>query len=181
MRTIAVAAYSGQPDPRQTDSARMFIEEICRCSNGDLAVAVGGYWGLMRIIVDAALTCGLKVLIYPYAEMEGLHYPEKAVVVKTGLTPEARSIPLVRSSDALVALGGGVGTMIEVMLAYSMGKPVYLLRNGFPSDRLEVLAPYIDERKLAELKIYGDPVALARDVCRLLHTSEFKDAVVIHG
>jgi hypothetical protein len=51
-----------------------------------------------------------------------------------------RSVILVRSSDALAALGGESGTMVEVLLAYSMGIPAVVLRSGLPSDSLERIA-----------------------------------------
>jgi uncharacterized protein (TIGR00725 family) len=181
MKTIAIAAYSGPPSERHASAARIIIGELSRYCLDDVVIAVGGYWGLMKTIVDEALSHGFRVVVYPYAEREDLDYPGEAIVVKTGLTPEARSILLVRSGDILIALGGGVGTMIEVLLAYSMGKPVYLLKTGLASDKLEVFAPYIDERRLAELKVYEDPVKLARDACLFLASQRTPSLKSIHG
>ncbi len=55
---------------------------------------------------------------------------------------------MVRSSDVLVALGGGAGTIIEVLLAYAMGKPAYVLvGTNLSSDALPKAFPeYVDDR-----------------------------------
>jgi uncharacterized protein (TIGR00725 family) len=45
------------------------------------------------------------------------------VAVPTGLG-EARNALVVRSADALVAVGGGYGTLSEIALALKAGKPV---------------------------------------------------------
>jgi uncharacterized protein (TIGR00725 family) len=46
-----------------------------------------------------------------------------SVAVPTGLG-EARNALVVRAADALVAIGGGYGTLSEVALALRAGKPV---------------------------------------------------------
>jgi uncharacterized protein (TIGR00725 family) len=75
---------------------------------------------------------------------------------------------LVRSSDILVALGGGVGTIIEILIAYAMGKPIYILTDTrLDTDKLESsFGEYIDERKLTEIKYLRDPEKLADMICR---------------
>ena len=45
------------------------------------------------------------------------------VAIPTGLG-EARNALVVRSADALVAVGGGYGTLSEIALALKAGKPV---------------------------------------------------------
>jgi uncharacterized protein (TIGR00725 family) len=49
--------------------------------------------------------------------------PHVSVAVPTGLG-EARNALVVRAADALVAIGGGYGTLSEVALALRAGKPV---------------------------------------------------------
>ena len=49
--------------------------------------------------------------------------PHVSVTVPTGLG-EARNALVVRAADALVAIGGGYGTLSEVALALRAGKPV---------------------------------------------------------
>jgi uncharacterized protein (TIGR00725 family) len=49
--------------------------------------------------------------------------PGHAVVVPTGLG-EMRNAPVVRSADAVLAVGGGWGTLSEIALAARAGVPV---------------------------------------------------------
>jgi uncharacterized protein (TIGR00725 family) len=49
--------------------------------------------------------------------------PHVTVAVPTGLG-EARNALVVRAADAVVAIGGGYGTLSEVALALRAGKPV---------------------------------------------------------
>jgi hypothetical protein len=45
----------------------------------------------------------------------------------------------------------------------------YLLLSGMPSDKLSLLAPHLDTRRLAEIKVFNNPEklaeALAKDIC----------------
>ncbi|MGC8661625.1 MAG: LOG family protein, partial [Nitrososphaeria archaeon] len=97
--------------------------------------------------------------------------------IKTGMEYRARSVPLVRSADALVALGGGAGTIIEVIMAYSMGKPVYILHNsGMSSDKLRLAFPeYIDDRKNSKIFYCKSGKELAEAVCGSTGKSEVTD------
>jgi uncharacterized protein (TIGR00725 family) len=61
------------------------------------------------------------------------------VAVPTGLG-EARNALVVRAADALVAVGGGYGTLSEVALALKAGKPVV----GLGSWAIEGVEPATD-------------------------------------
>lgn len=159
LRYIGIAAYSGEPPAKLVEAAREFIKLLSsRVNPKEVAVIVGGYWGLMRVIVDEALTYGFNVLIIPPLEQERIRFPEGAIVVRTGTSFRVRSVFLVRSSEVLVIMGGGAGSMQEAVTAYTEGVPTVLL-TGFdmPSDKLAALAPYLDERRLAEVKVVRNP------------------------
>ena len=49
--------------------------------------------------------------------------PHVSVALPTGLG-EARNVLVVRAADAVVAIGGGHGTLSEIALALRSGKPV---------------------------------------------------------
>ena len=150
MLQVSVAAYSGEPTRDMVDNARRFVDGIARCSCGRVVLFLGGYKGLMRVVVDEALRHGLGVVLIIPVEYEGEHFPEQAIVVRTGLGLRERSSVLVRSGSVLVSLGGGVGTFFEELIAYSYGIPVIrVARSGgelltdrlaecFPSGRLDV-------------------------------------------
>ncbi len=159
LRYVGIAAYSGEPPVKLVEVARKFIKLLgSRANPKEVAIVVGGYWGLMRVIVDEALTCGFNVLIIPPLEQERVKFPEGAIVVRTGTSFRVRSVFLVRSSEVLVVMGGGAGSMQEAVTAYAEGVPTVIL-TGFdmPSDKLATLAPYLDERRLAEVKVTHSP------------------------
>ncbi len=137
----------------------------------DLVFVVGGYWGLMKVIVDLALELGFRVLVIPPLEQEDVLFPEKAIVVRTGTSYRVRSVFLVRTSDVLVVLGGGAGCIQELVTAYTEGKPSYVLVDtGLPTDITEKMPEYLDYRKLAPIMKYRDENTLLRDLCDYLKT-----------
>lgn len=170
MRYVGVAAYSGTPPQHLRVAAEEFIHLLSACAKGRwvIAVVVGGYWGLMRHVVDTALSEGLNVVILPPLEMEDVVFPEGAVVVRTGTSFRVRSVFLARTSEVLAVMGGASGTMQEVVTAYTEGVPVVALRSGLSSDRLEALAPYLDDRKISPITYVDTPEELANQVCKIL-------------
>ncbi len=168
MKVISFAASSTPPPPDLVEKVRRIIDEIARLCGNKVALAFGGYWGLMKFAVDRAIEKGLTVLIMPPLERENHVFPEQAIVIKTGTSYRVRSVFLVRTGDALVALGGASGTMQEVLTAYCEAKPIYVLKSGLESDKLEAFSPYVDSRELSKLEFFDDPEELARRVAERL-------------
>ncbi len=172
MKYVGIAAYSGSPPDHLRVACEEFIESLSLCCDvSKTVIVVGGYWGLMRYVVDNALKYGFKVLILPPLEMEDVNFPEEAIVVRTGTSFRVRSVFLVRTSDVLVVLGGAGGTIQELITAYVEGRPILVLSmTGLATDKLSVLAPYIDERKTSVIKYVGNPKDLAQEVCNYLRS-----------
>ncbi len=168
LRLVAVAAHSEAPDATNLERIRRFVELLASSCGGSLALLVGGYWGFMKVIVDEALRRGLKVVVLPPVEREDAEFPEEAIVLRTGLSYRLRSVAMVRSCDALVVLGGASGTVQELVTAYTEGKPVLLLLSGLPSDRVSALAPYLDDRRVAEIKVFDSVEKLVPELCLTL-------------
>ncbi len=170
MRYVGIAAYSGMPFGELAEAARAFIRELGKLVDvKHTAIVTGGYWGLMRVVVDAALKEGFHVVIIPPHEEEGAPFPEDAVVVKTGTSFRVRSVFLVRTSNVLVVLGGAAGSIQEAVTAYTEGVPILVLSGyGMPTDRLRALAPYLDNRELARIYIVESPSILAKAVAKVL-------------
>ncbi|ADY02071.1 Rossmann fold nucleotide-binding protein-like protein [Vulcanisaeta moutnovskia 768-28] len=164
---IAIAAHSSPVDPKNEAMAREFLKELhSQCPS--ITLLLGGYWGFMKSIVDEALKLSFKVVVILPLERHDVELPSDAIRIDSGCEFRCRSVIMVRSSDALVALGGGAGTIIEVLLAYAMGKPAYVLTGtNLSSDNLPKAFPeYIDERKVIRIRYFDDPVKLAREICR---------------
>ncbi|WP_440059607.1 LOG family protein [Thermogladius sp. 4427co] len=163
---IGIAAHSGEPNPKAVSAARSFIRLLKERCGLKHRIIVGGYWGLMRIVVDEALSQGFTVVILPPVEEEDTDFPDGAIVVKTGLSFRGRSVVLARTSDALVVLGGGSGCMQEAVTAYTEGRPVYvLIGTGYPTDSMRDWPEYLDDRRLAPIKKYDSIDALVNDLC----------------
>ena len=119
-------------------------------------LSLGGCWGLMGSVVKEALERGVRVKVFL---PEGAECPYGADIIETGMSPNARSVLLVRSSQALLALGGGAGTVMEVLMAYRERRPVALVYGyGMDSDKyFEVMKDGIDSRGLSPVKAFIDP------------------------
>ena len=163
---IGVAAYSSS-SALMEEKAKKFVDSLPE--NG-VRLIVGGYWGIMATVADKAAERGIPVLfILPESPQVEPPPSEHFIPIRTGLDYKGRSVTLVKSSDVLAVLGGESGTMIEVLLAYSLGVPVVLLRNtGLSTDKLsECFGEYIDSRKTSRIVYVDDPVSLAKESVRL--------------
>ena len=122
-------------------------------------LALGGCWGLMGRVVEHALRRGVRVTLFLPMGAEYSCEHDKLTVVRTNMTPNSRSSLLVYSSDALLALGGGAGTVMEVLMAYRERKRVALVKGyGMDSDKyFEIMKDGIDSRNLAPVKAFDRP------------------------
>ena len=139
-------------------------EEIGRelARNGAVVVC-GGLGGVMAAACRGAKSAGgLTVGILPGATREETN-AWVDVAVPTGLG-EARNALVVRSADALVAVGGEFGTLSEIALALKLGKPVVgigtweLAQHGQPVDDVIVRV--------------DDPTAAAQTALRLAQSAQ---------
>ncbi len=168
MKLVGIAAYSGEPSKHLVEKTISFIDALHRfCGNG-IALILGGYWGLMKIVVDRALSKGITTIILPPLSRENMSFPDKAITLRLGVDYRIRSIFIARSCDVLVALGGEAGTLLEIIAGYCEAKPLFVLRSGLSTDKIELFSPYIDSRAISRVRIYEDPTQLAKDVCREL-------------
>jgi uncharacterized protein (TIGR00725 family) len=111
---------AGDAGSEQRESA----EEVGRRLGERGAVLVcGGVGGVMEAACRGAKEAGGTTLgILPSLDRAEAN-PYVDVAVPTGLG-EARNALVVRAADALIAVGGGYGTLSEVALALKTGKPV---------------------------------------------------------
>ncbi len=179
---VGIAAHSGNVGDDLKAKTSTFLRELRTHCPDDTVLVVGGYWGLMKFVVDESLGLGFKVVILPPIEREDVDFPEKAFVIKTGTSYRVRSVFLVRTSDALVVLGGGAGCLQELITAYTEGKPVFaLVGTGMPTDLIINLPEYLDDRYLASVKKYSNPTELALELCQTLLKRESRKTLIKHG
>ncbi|TDA70239.1 MAG: TIGR00725 family protein [Clostridia bacterium] len=131
---------AGECDSTIWDLAYQVGEEIAR--HGAIMIC-GGLGGVMEA---AAAGCraagGMCIGILPGPDRVGANRFLTASIV-TGMG-EARNAIVVRSSEAVIAIAGGYGTLSEIGLALKAGIPVVgletwgLSRNGRPESSIRV-------------------------------------------
>jgi uncharacterized protein (TIGR00725 family) len=124
VRVIGVIGESAFSDPEHEALA----EDVGRRIAASGAVLIcGGSTGVMEAACRGARRAGgLTVGILPGTERVEAN-PFVAIAVATGMG-QARNTLIVLSADALIAIGGGYGTLAEIALALRYGKPVIGLR-----------------------------------------------------
>jgi hypothetical protein len=91
------------------------------------ALVCGGRGGVMEAACRGAKDAGgMTIGILPSVD-KGDANPYVDVVILTGLG-HARNVVVVHSSDALIAVGGQMGTLSEIAIGLKVGKPVIGVR-----------------------------------------------------
>ena len=86
----------------------------------------GGLYGVMEAACKGAKeNDGLTIGIVPDTG-NGNQYLD--IVIRTGLG-HARNVLVAQSADAVIAIGGGYGTLSEIAIALKMKKPVFGLKS----------------------------------------------------
>jgi uncharacterized protein (TIGR00725 family) len=114
---VAVVGPGDEATPdecaRARDIGRLLAER-------GIVVLTGGLGGVMAAAADGATSAGgLAVGVLPGSDRTGGH-PHSSVLLATGLG-ELRNAVLVRSADAVIAVGGSWGTLSEAALAMRCG------------------------------------------------------------
>lgn len=108
---------------RECDWAEAVGRELARRG---IVVLCGGLGGVMEAAAKGVASGGgIAVGILP-----GPHRSAANTFVRVGIATDmghARNIVLVRSSDGLIAIGGGYGTLSEIAIALKTGIPVVSL------------------------------------------------------
>ena len=127
MKPIIAVIGGGSCTAQETALA----EETGRLLAAEGAVVVcGGLGGVMEAVAKGAkANGGTTVGILPGAD-PAVANAYIDVPLATGLG-EMRNFLIVRSAQALIAIGGGAGTLSEIALAQRIGKPVVGLHDSF--------------------------------------------------
>jgi uncharacterized protein (TIGR00725 family) len=120
-----VTLYLGVAGPSQPEASLLEPAETLGrlLAEAGAVVVCGGGAGVMAAVCRGAQAAGgTTVGLLPGPDRQAGN-PHLSVSLPTGLG-EGRNVLLVRASDALVAVGGGFGTLSEVALALRTGVPV---------------------------------------------------------
>jgi uncharacterized protein (TIGR00725 family) len=119
---VAVCGAS-DPDPGQRELAR---EVGVRLAEAGAVVLCGGLGGVMDAVAEGAARAGGTVVGILPGDDRSAGSPHLTIAIATGLG-EARNAVLTTAADAVIAIGGGWGTLSEVALARRRGCPVVSL------------------------------------------------------
>jgi uncharacterized protein (TIGR00725 family) len=118
-------------------------EEIGRLlAEAGAVVVCGGLGGVMHAAARGCTRAGGTAIGILPGDDRSPGSPHLTVAISTGLG-EARNAIVVRTVDAVIAVGGEFGTLSEIALALKMGKPVVGLGTwtldleGLPGDPLQ--------------------------------------------
>lgn len=102
-----------------------------RLAEAGAVLVCGGLGGVMEAAARGAKTVagGLTLAILPGADPRAAN-PYIDVPLATALG-EARNAVIVRAAQAVIAIGGGWGTLSEIALARRIGTPVVGLHDAF--------------------------------------------------
>ena len=110
---------TGTPSPAESAAAETVGALL---ADGGAVLLCGGLGGVMEAVCRGAKAHGgTTVGIIPGTEGEN---PYVGVVVRSNMG-EVRNALIVASADAVVAVGGGYGTLSEIALALKMKKEVF--------------------------------------------------------
>jgi uncharacterized protein (TIGR00725 family) len=112
--------------------------------------------------------------VYEYKSPEGVY----DIVLHTGMGFMERDIVNIRSSDGVIFLGGGIGTLNEFTIAYEEGKPIgILLDSGGVSNYFKDIVIWC-EREISENMVFSnDPKELVERLIYIIH----EYPIPIHG
>ena len=174
---VGIAASSNpKPLPKAVEKTIKFARKLAKYRN-EVVLLTGGGGGLMTIASREFGRNGGIVVGFVPLEMEHVTvghprwHPYNTIEILSSSSFQARSVPMVRSSDVLVCLGGEAGTLIEVLIAYLNAKPVIVITDtGYLTDKLQLLVNregYIDSRKTAKIVFEKDPEKAAEKAYKL--------------
>ena len=114
---------AGDASPEEYEAARTVGNLIAE--NHEILVC-GGLFGAMEAACKGAKECdGLTVGIVPDTG-NGNNYLD--IIIRTG-QGHARNVLIVQSADAVIAIGGGYGTLSEIAIALRIKRPVFSIRS----------------------------------------------------
>lgn len=116
-----VAVIGGRDAP---ESLLKIAEEVGReLASAHVVVMTGGLSGVMYWASKGAKSIGGTTLGILPDDKKSTANPYVDIPVATGLGI-GRNVIIARTADALIAVGGGYGTLSEIAFALQLGKPV---------------------------------------------------------
>ena len=147
------------------EKARKLGEEIAKRGHIFINGACPGLPNDALIAAQAAggFTIGISPAFSEYEHVNEYKSPhDHDVMLYTGMGFMERDIINIRSSDGIVIVGGGIGTLNEFTIAYDEGRPTGILTNsGGISNSIPHIVKEICKREVPPNMVFDDdPAAL---------------------
>jgi uncharacterized protein (TIGR00725 family) len=134
----------------------------------DCVLVTGATTGFPDLVSRAARrhggwTIGISPAFSKDEHLERYALPDDGVdiIIYTGFGLKGRNVINVRTSDVVIILGGGIGTLNEFTIAYDEGKIVGVLEGtGGVADRVKEIATLSSKLARSELLFDSNPEAL---------------------
>ena len=138
MPAVVVAVIGPGGPSVEPDRLRVATEVGAGIAEAGATLVCGGLDGVMAAASEGARRAGGVVLgLLPGSERDAGN-PYLSIAIPTGLG-EARNALIIRTADAVIAIGGGYGTLSEIGFALKTARPVigidtWELRRGGVAD-----------------------------------------------
>ncbi len=150
-------------DPHAIDIARKLGAEIARRGHIFINGACPGLPNdaLMGVREEKGFSVGISPAFSEYEHVHEYMSPhDHDLLIYTGMGLMERDIINIRSSDGVVIIGGGIGTLNEFTIAYDEGRPMGIVTNtGGISNSIPHIVKELCRREMpANIVFDDDPV-----------------------
>ncbi|MDD5623522.1 MAG: hypothetical protein PHI23_02325 [Candidatus Peribacteraceae bacterium] len=147
-------------DPVARAAARELGREIGRRGHIFINGACPGlpHDALLGAKETGAFTLGISPAFSEYEHVNEYHSPlENDMMIYTGQGFMERDVINIRSSDGVVFVSGGIGTLNELTIAYDEGRPMGILTGtGGISDSVPYLIQELCKRSIPQNMVFSD-------------------------
>ena len=150
LRYVAVVGASQATEPDRTDA--LAVGRLL--GEAGAIVVCGGRGGVMAAAAQGCAEAGGTVLGMLPGEDRSDANPWVTIAIPTGLG-ELRNGLIVRTADAMIAIGGAYGTLSEIALGLQADKPIFALHSWAIDGVLEAATPEEAVRRALEAAATG--------------------------